>query len=183
MQIRILARVKHQLDPFPDTVPGVKNKQKHIQRVIKYINLRTINTKFYVLKKILNFALSAWSSLQQSILFLRFLLSNQDPEPEDLPKFGYVCGSGSETLPTPHDLIYTLKSSVSNFSFDSTFQKQLMGKKHSKTTQFWLTATYVSGAMGWMQVGLGIATLLLYVPVPVAASHQVTMPSSGAHCI
>ncbi len=27
--------------------------------------------------------------------------------------------------------------------------------------------------MGWMQVGLGIATLLLYVPVPVAASHQV----------
>jgi heme A synthase len=24
-----------------------------------------------------------------------------------------------------------------------------------------------------MQVGLGIATLLLYVPVPVAASHQV----------
>jgi cytochrome c oxidase assembly protein subunit 15 len=27
--------------------------------------------------------------------------------------------------------------------------------------------------MGWMQVGLGIATLLLYVPVPVAASHQI----------
>ena len=51
MRIRILARVEHQLDPFPDTVPGVKNKQKHIQRVIKYINLRTINTKFYVLKK------------------------------------------------------------------------------------------------------------------------------------
>ncbi len=32
---------------------------------------------------------------------------------------------------------------------------------------------YAAGAMGWMQVGLGIATLLLYVPVPVAASHQV----------
>ncbi len=32
---------------------------------------------------------------------------------------------------------------------------------------------YDAGAMGWMQVGLGIATLLLYVPVPVAASHQV----------
>merc|ERR1719213_988889 len=26
--------------------------------------------------------------------------------------------------------------------------------------------------MGWMQVGLGITTLLLYVPVPVAALHQ-----------
>merc|ERR1711994_191879 len=26
--------------------------------------------------------------------------------------------------------------------------------------------------MGWMQVGLGITTLLLYVPVPVAAMHQ-----------
>jgi len=26
--------------------------------------------------------------------------------------------------------------------------------------------------MGWMQVGLGISTLLLYVPVPVAALHQ-----------
>eukprot|EP00095_Tigriopus_kingsejongensis_P000231 maker-scaffold55_size446313-snap-gene-2.15 protein:Tk00231 transcript:maker-scaffold55_size446313-snap-gene-2.15-mRNA-1 annotation:"AGAP001744-PA" len=27
-------------------------------------------------------------------------------------------------------------------------------------------------AMGWMQVGLGITTLLLYVPVPIAALHQ-----------
>ena len=26
--------------------------------------------------------------------------------------------------------------------------------------------------MGWIQVGLGISTLLLYVPVPVAAAHQ-----------
>merc|ERR1712045_240886 len=26
--------------------------------------------------------------------------------------------------------------------------------------------------MGWMQVGLGITTLLLYVPVPIAALHQ-----------
>jgi cytochrome c oxidase assembly protein subunit 15 len=34
------------------------------------------------------------------------------------------------------------------------------------------TAALALGAMGWMQVGLGIATLLLYVPVPVAASHQ-----------
>jgi heme A synthase len=36
-----------------------------------------------------------------------------------------------------------------------------------------LNRFYAAGAMGWMQVGLGIATLLLYVPVPVAASHQV----------
>ena len=28
------------------------------------------------------------------------------------------------------------------------------------------------GAMGWCQVGLGISTLLLYVPVPIAAAHQ-----------
>jgi len=28
------------------------------------------------------------------------------------------------------------------------------------------------GAMGWCQVGLGISTLLLYVPVPLAAAHQ-----------
>ena len=28
------------------------------------------------------------------------------------------------------------------------------------------------GTMGWIQVGLGISTLLLYVPVPVAAAHQ-----------
>lgn len=34
------------------------------------------------------------------------------------------------------------------------------------------TAALALGAMGWLQVGLGIATLLLYVPVPVAASHQ-----------
>ena len=27
-------------------------------------------------------------------------------------------------------------------------------------------------AMGWMQVGLGISTLLLYVPVSLAALHQ-----------
>jgi cytochrome c oxidase assembly protein subunit 15 len=26
--------------------------------------------------------------------------------------------------------------------------------------------------MGWVQVGLGITTLLLYVPVPIAALHQ-----------
>ena len=30
----------------------------------------------------------------------------------------------------------------------------------------------LSGCMGWMQVALGISTLLLYVPVPVAAAHQ-----------
>lgn len=35
------------------------------------------------------------------------------------------------------------------------------------------TAALATGAMGWLQVGLGIATLLLYVPVPVAASHQL----------
>jgi len=34
------------------------------------------------------------------------------------------------------------------------------------------TAALALGAMGWMQVGLGISTLLLYVPVPVAAAHQ-----------
>ena len=28
------------------------------------------------------------------------------------------------------------------------------------------------GFMGWMQVAMGITTLLLYVPVPVAAAHQ-----------
>jgi len=33
-------------------------------------------------------------------------------------------------------------------------------------------AAMAMGAMGWMQVGLGISTLLLYVPVPVAAAHQ-----------
>jgi len=34
------------------------------------------------------------------------------------------------------------------------------------------TAALVLGAAGWMQVCLGITTLLLYVPVPVAALHQ-----------
>jgi len=34
------------------------------------------------------------------------------------------------------------------------------------------TAALALGAMGWMQVGLGISTLLLYVPIPVAAAHQ-----------
>lgn len=34
------------------------------------------------------------------------------------------------------------------------------------------TAALALGAAGWCQVGLGIATLLLYVPVPVAAAHQ-----------
>lgn len=33
-------------------------------------------------------------------------------------------------------------------------------------------AALALGCMGWMQVALGISTLLLYVPVPVAASHQ-----------
>jgi len=34
------------------------------------------------------------------------------------------------------------------------------------------TAALAVFCMGWMQVGLGITTLLLYVPVPVAALHQ-----------
>merc|ERR1719474_2006548 len=34
------------------------------------------------------------------------------------------------------------------------------------------TAAFALGGMVWMQVGLGISTLLLYVPVPVAAAHQ-----------
>jgi len=34
------------------------------------------------------------------------------------------------------------------------------------------TAALALGVMGWCQVGLGISTLLLYVPVPVAAAHQ-----------
>ena len=34
------------------------------------------------------------------------------------------------------------------------------------------TAALALGAMGWMQVGLGISTLLLYVPVHLAAMHQ-----------
>lgn len=34
------------------------------------------------------------------------------------------------------------------------------------------TAALLMGCMGWMQVALGITTLLLYVPVPVAAAHQ-----------
>jgi len=34
------------------------------------------------------------------------------------------------------------------------------------------SAALALGAMGWCQVGLGISTLLLYVPVPVAAAHQ-----------
>jgi cytochrome c oxidase assembly protein subunit 15 len=34
------------------------------------------------------------------------------------------------------------------------------------------TAALLMGGMGWMQVALGISTLLLYVPVPVAAAHQ-----------
>jgi len=33
-------------------------------------------------------------------------------------------------------------------------------------------AALALGCMGWMQVALGISTLLLYVPVPVAAAHQ-----------
>ena len=28
------------------------------------------------------------------------------------------------------------------------------------------------GVMGWFQVAMGVTTLLLYVPVPVAAAHQ-----------
>jgi len=35
-----------------------------------------------------------------------------------------------------------------------------------------LNFNLISGTMGWIQVGLGISTLLLYVPVPVAAAHQ-----------
>ncbi|XP_055603426.1 cytochrome c oxidase assembly protein COX15 homolog [Uranotaenia lowii] len=34
------------------------------------------------------------------------------------------------------------------------------------------TATAALAAMGWLQVALGITTLLTYVPVPLAASHQ-----------
>jgi len=34
------------------------------------------------------------------------------------------------------------------------------------------SAALALGAMGWCQVGLGISTLLLYVPVPLAAAHQ-----------
>ncbi|TRY67126.1 hypothetical protein TCAL_03480 [Tigriopus californicus] len=34
------------------------------------------------------------------------------------------------------------------------------------------TAVIALTTMGWMQVGLGITTLLLYVPVPIAALHQ-----------
>jgi len=34
------------------------------------------------------------------------------------------------------------------------------------------TPAYLLALMGWCQVGLGISTLLLYVPVPVAAAHQ-----------
>eukprot|EP00088_Acartia_fossae_P027408 TRINITY_DN2815_c0_g1_i4.p1 TRINITY_DN2815_c0_g1~~TRINITY_DN2815_c0_g1_i4.p1 ORF type:complete len:424 (+),score=109.60 TRINITY_DN2815_c0_g1_i4:38-1309(+) len=34
------------------------------------------------------------------------------------------------------------------------------------------TAALLMGCMGWMQVALGVSTLLLYVPVPVAAAHQ-----------
>jgi len=34
------------------------------------------------------------------------------------------------------------------------------------------TAALLMGIMGWMQVAMGITTLLLYVPVPVAAAHQ-----------
>jgi len=33
-------------------------------------------------------------------------------------------------------------------------------------------AALALGCMGWMQVALGVTTLLLYVPVPVAAAHQ-----------
>jgi len=34
------------------------------------------------------------------------------------------------------------------------------------------TAALALGLMGWMQVAMGVTTLLLYVPVPVAAAHQ-----------
>jgi len=34
------------------------------------------------------------------------------------------------------------------------------------------TAALALGAMGWCQVAMGISTLLLYVPVPLAAAHQ-----------
>jgi len=34
------------------------------------------------------------------------------------------------------------------------------------------SAALALGLMGWCQVGLGISTLLLYVPVPLAAAHQ-----------
>ncbi|XP_045535949.1 cytochrome c oxidase assembly protein COX15 homolog [Papilio machaon] len=34
------------------------------------------------------------------------------------------------------------------------------------------TLAHAVGAMAWMQVGLGVATLLTYVPTPLAASHQ-----------
>ena len=33
-------------------------------------------------------------------------------------------------------------------------------------------AALVLAALGWVQVCLGVATLLLYVPTPVAAAHQ-----------
>ena len=33
-------------------------------------------------------------------------------------------------------------------------------------------AALVLAGLAWMQVCLGVATLLLYVPTPVAASHQ-----------
>merc|ERR1711936_813742 len=34
------------------------------------------------------------------------------------------------------------------------------------------SAALALGAMGWCQVAMGISTLLLYVPVPLAAAHQ-----------
>jgi cytochrome c oxidase assembly protein subunit 15 len=34
------------------------------------------------------------------------------------------------------------------------------------------TDALLMGCMGWMQVALGVTTLLLLVPVPVAAAHQ-----------
>jgi len=87
--------------------------------------------------------------------------------PEDILDHSPVLRNITEnptTVQFNHRILGTTTLAVLSFT---AFQAQRL-----PLPQRMKTAALLMGCMGWMQVALGVTTLLLYVPVPVAAAHQ-----------